>query len=183
MGRPRNFSRDGVLDKAIPIFWNKGFADTSLQDLERATGVNKSGLYTEFQDKEDLFVASLERYVQTRGGEILVSKPLGWNNVETFLRLALGCSADQKGCFAVNSMRELAGLPRAALDVILGSQHKLKRLITKNIAAGQPKIDPATAADVVLTFFNGLCIEQNLNSSKASTERKLKSVMRVIRNS
>src|SRR6267154_6329238 len=165
MGRRKLFTREDVLNKTIPVFWKHGLAETSVQDLERATGVNKSGLYTEFQDKEDLFVASLERYVQTRGGEILVSKPLGWNNVETFLRLALGCSADQKGCFAVNSMRELAGLPPAALDVILGSQQKLKRLITKNIAAGQPKIDPAIAADVVLTFFNGLCIEQNLNSS------------------
>ncbi len=183
MARPKKFSRDGVLDKAIPVFWKRGFADTSLQDLERATGVNKSGLYTEFRDKDDLFVASLQHYVETRGGEILVSEPRGWNNIEEFLRLAFGCSADQKGCFAVNSMRELAGLPPAALDVILASQRRLKHLIARNVAVELPKIDPASAADVVLTFFNGLCIEQNLNRSKASTERKLQSLMRVIRNS
>jgi AcrR family transcriptional regulator len=56
MGRPKNFSREQVLEKAMPIFWKRGFSDTSLQELERATGVNKSGLYTEFRDKEDLFV-------------------------------------------------------------------------------------------------------------------------------
>jgi TetR/AcrR family transcriptional regulator, copper-responsive repressor len=54
MGRPKNFSREEVLEKGMPVFWKHGFADTSLQDLERATGVNKSGLYTEFRDKEDL---------------------------------------------------------------------------------------------------------------------------------
>ena len=35
MGRPKNFSREEVLEKAIPVFWKKGFADTSLQDLEK----------------------------------------------------------------------------------------------------------------------------------------------------
>ena len=46
MGRPKSFSREEVLEKAMPVFWKHGFADTSLQELERATGVNKSGLYT-----------------------------------------------------------------------------------------------------------------------------------------
>ena len=54
MGRPKNFSRKGVLEKALPVFWRRGFADASLHELEVATGVNKSGLYSEFKDKEDL---------------------------------------------------------------------------------------------------------------------------------
>src|SRR6266446_3346573 len=45
MGRPKNFNRKGVLDRAIPVFWKHGFANTTLQHLEEATGVNKSGLY------------------------------------------------------------------------------------------------------------------------------------------
>src|SRR5271154_6814880 len=62
MGRRKLFTREDVLDKAIPVFWKHGFAETSLQDLEQATGVRKSGLYTEFKDKEDLFVESMRRY-------------------------------------------------------------------------------------------------------------------------
>ena len=53
MARPRNFSREGVLEKALPVFWKHGFADASLQEREKATGVNKSGLYSEFSGKED----------------------------------------------------------------------------------------------------------------------------------
>ena len=59
MGRPKNFSRKGVLEEALPVFWRRGFADASLHELEVATGVNKSGLYSEFKDKEDLFTQSL----------------------------------------------------------------------------------------------------------------------------
>src|SRR6202789_912784 len=83
MGRPKNFSREQVLEKALPVFWKHGFADTSLQELERATGVNKSGLYTEFRDKEDLFLACLRHYNEGQGKRgLLIRKPLGWNNVE-----------------------------------------------------------------------------------------------------
>jgi AcrR family transcriptional regulator len=59
MGRPKNFTRDAVLEKALLVFWRRGFADASLHELELATGVNKSGLYAEFKDKEDLFMQSL----------------------------------------------------------------------------------------------------------------------------
>ena len=74
MGRPKGFNREEVLEKAMPVFWKHGFADTSLQDLERATGVNKSGLYTEFRDKEDLFVACLRHYQESQGKRRLLTK-------------------------------------------------------------------------------------------------------------
>jgi AcrR family transcriptional regulator len=182
MARPKKFNREGVLDRAIPVFWKQGFASTTVQHLERATGVNKSGLYTEFKDKEDLFLASLERYVQTRGAEVLTAQPLGWSNIEKFLRLGFGCDDDQRGCFSVNSMRELALLPPEAREIVLTSQQKLTRLLIKNIEAEGPKLDSAIIADVVLTFFGGFCILQNLKGGKASSERKIRNLMQVVRN-
>ena len=61
MGRPKNFSREQALAKAMPVFWKHGFSHNSLQYLEQATGVNKSGLYSEFRDKEDLFTEETTR--------------------------------------------------------------------------------------------------------------------------
>ena len=106
MGRPKNFSREEVLEKAMPVFWKHGFSDTSLQKLERATGVNKSGLYPEFRDKQDLFVACLRHYLddQEKRG-LLTKEPLGWDNVEAFLKHGPLNEGEQKGCFSVNSMR------------------------------------------------------------------------------
>jgi AcrR family transcriptional regulator len=182
MGRPKKFNREDVLDRAIPVLWKQGFANTTVQHLERATGVNKSGLYTEFKDKEDLFLASLERYVQIRGAEVLTAQPLGWGNIERFLKLGFGCDEDQRGCFAVNSMRELAGLPAEAQEIISRAQQNLTRLLIRNIEAEDPKLDPGIIADVVLTFFDGFCIIQNLKGGKASSERKIRNLMQVVRN-
>src|SRR5260370_13800715 len=100
MGRPKNFSREEVLEKAIPVFWKHGFADTSLQDLEKATGVNKSGLYTEFRDKEDLFVACLRHYLESQGKRVLLTKePLRCKNSETFLKTGPLNNGEHQWCF------------------------------------------------------------------------------------
>jgi TetR/AcrR family transcriptional regulator, copper-responsive repressor len=116
MGRPKSFSREEVLEKAMPVFWKHGFADTSLQELERATGVNKSGLYSEFRDKEDLFVACLRHYLESQEKRgFLTREPLGWKNVENFLKNGPLNKGEQQGCFSVNSMREFAILPDEAL--------------------------------------------------------------------
>src|ERR1700756_3410336 len=131
MARPRNFSREGVLEKALPVFWKHGFADASLQELEKATGVNKSGLYSEFSGKEELFLESLRFYLDRMQLGLLMVEPLGWDNVEQFLKLGPRSTEGQRRCFAVSSMRELAILPPAALG-ILG---QLKQLIAKNIEA------------------------------------------------
>src|ERR1700735_1021043 len=157
MGRPRSFSREEVLEKAMPVFWKHGFADTRLQDLERATGVNKSGLYAEFRDKEDLFVECLRHYLESQGKRGLLSKePLGWNNVEAFLKNGPLNKGEQQGCFSVNSMREFAILPDEAYEVVTENRALLQRLLARNIEAEEPRMPPSAVAEVVLSFFSGL---------------------------
>ncbi|NYF52724.1 TetR/AcrR family transcriptional regulator [Tunturiibacter gelidoferens] len=138
MGRPKRFSRE-VLEKAMPVFWKHGFADTSLQELEQATGVNKSGLYTEFRDKEDLFVACLQHYLDTQEKRgLLTTQPFGWNNVETFLKQGPYNKGDQQGCFSVNSMRELAILPGQTGEMMAEARTLLQRLLAMNIKPKKP---------------------------------------------
>src|SRR6266446_2413954 len=174
MGRPKGFSRQEVLEKAMPVFWKHGFADTSLQELERATGVNKSGLYSEFRDKEDLFVACLRHYLESQEKRGLLNKePLGWNNVETFLKHGPLNKGEQKGCFSVNSMREFAILPDEAHAIVAESRSRVHRLLATNIEAEKPRMDPDAIAEMVLSFFSGLCIESNLKTGKAAWTRKI----------
>jgi TetR/AcrR family transcriptional regulator, copper-responsive repressor len=181
MARPRNFSREGVLEKALPVFWKHGFADASLQELEKATGVNKSGLYSEFSGKEELFLESLRFYLDRMQLGLLMVEPLGWDNVEQFLKLGPRTTEGQKGCFAVSSMRELAILPPAAIEMLRQGRVQLKQLIAKNIEAEKPKADVNELASMVLTFFTGLSMEQNLKSSRAATGRKVDNLMQVLR--
>src|SRR6201987_1400234 len=159
MGRPKSFSREEVLEKAMPVFWKHGFSDTSLQDLERATGVNKSGLYTEFRDKEDLFVACLRFYLESQEKRGLLTKePLGWKNVETFLKNGPLSSGERQGGFFVNSMREFAILPDEAYGVVTENRALLQRLLAMNMEAEKPKMGASAISEMVLSFFSGLCI-------------------------
>ena len=182
MGRPKNFSREEVLEKAMPVFWKHGFADTSLQELERATGVNKSGLYTEFRDKEDLFVACLRHYLESQEKRgFLTREPLGWKNVESFLKNGPLNKGEQQGCFSVNSMREFAILPAEAYGVVTENRALLQRLLAMNIEAEKPKMAASAIAEMVLSFFSGLCIERNLKSGKTSSNRKIENFMTALR--
>jgi TetR/AcrR family transcriptional regulator, copper-responsive repressor len=182
MGRPKLFIREGVLEKALPVFWRQGFADASLHELELATGVNKSGLYSEFKDKEDLFIQSLQYYLENLEKKgLLTSQPLGWNNIERFLKTGPCNLEGQKGCFAVSSMREFAILPPEAAGIITRSRNKLKQLIAKNIEVERPKIDAGSLAELVLTFFTGFSMEHNLSSSRRSIVRKIDDLMSILR--
>ena len=62
MARPREYDRDEVLEKAMRVFWAKGYACTSVQDLVTAMGINRGSLYAEFGDKEGLHFAALGRF-------------------------------------------------------------------------------------------------------------------------
>jgi AcrR family transcriptional regulator len=182
VGRPKKFSREEVLEKAMPVFWKRGFSDTSLQALERATGVNKSGLYTEFRDKEDLFVACLRRYLESQEERGLLTKePLGWKNVESFLKNGPLNQGEQQGCFSVNSMREFAILPDEAHGVVAENRALLQRLLAMNIEAEKPRMAPSAIAEMVLSFFSGLCIERNLKPGKASSNRKIDNFITALR--
>jgi AcrR family transcriptional regulator len=187
IGRPKHFSRAEVMGKSIPVFWQHGFASTSLADLEAATGVNRSGLYTEFRDKEDLFLASLGHYIATSGlTNVLATEPLGWTNVEKYLQMGLACWSGQKGCFAVSAMRELAILPPEARRIVAKSMKTVRRLLISNIQAEHtraehPGTDAASLADMTMTFFSGLSIEQNLATNAQAALKRIETYMRLVK--
>lgn len=63
VGRPRSFDQDLVLRQVMNAFWTHGYDATTMQQLERATGLHKGSLYKAFGDKHDLFIAALTRYL------------------------------------------------------------------------------------------------------------------------
>ena len=66
MGRRREFDEAVVVEQAMELFWLQGYKATSPQNLVDATGLSKSSLYATFNSKQGLFLAALERYVQTQ---------------------------------------------------------------------------------------------------------------------
>lgn len=66
MARPKTFNRAAVLQKAMEVFWRKGYEATSMQDLVEAMGINRGSLYDTFQDKRHLFLAAIAYYTNTQ---------------------------------------------------------------------------------------------------------------------
>ena len=67
IGRPREFDREAALDAAMLLFWRKGFAATSMNDLCDVMGVRSPSLYAAFGSKEALYIEAVEHYVRTWG--------------------------------------------------------------------------------------------------------------------
>jgi TetR/AcrR family transcriptional repressor of nem operon len=62
MASQRRFDLNHVLDQMVEVFWRKGYAATSIQELEAATNLNRPSLYAAFGGKEEMFLAVLRRY-------------------------------------------------------------------------------------------------------------------------
>src|SRR5208282_2738777 len=139
--------------------------------------------YTEFRDKEDIFVACQRHYLEGQGKRGLLTKePLGWKNIESFLKNGPLNKEEQQGCFSVNSMREFAILPDEAYGVVTENRTLIERLLVMNIEAENTTMAPSSIAEMVLSFFSGLCIERNLKSGKTSSNRKIDNFMTALRN-
>src|SRR6266849_1499164 len=63
LGRPRAFDADVALERAMHVFWAKGYQGAALSDLTRAMRINRPSLYAAFGDKEQLFRKVLDRYM------------------------------------------------------------------------------------------------------------------------
>jgi AcrR family transcriptional regulator len=63
-GRPRAFDADAALDRAMRLFWARGYEGTSLSDLTEALGINRPSLYAAFGNKEALFRKACARYLE-----------------------------------------------------------------------------------------------------------------------
>ena len=64
MGRPRSFDANEALDRALEVFWRRGYEGASLSELTEAMGITRPSLYAAFGNKEELFRKALDRYAQ-----------------------------------------------------------------------------------------------------------------------
>ncbi len=63
-GRSRTFDKQLALESAMRVFWSKGYAGSSLTDLTAAMGINKPSMYAAFGNKEQLFIKSMQNYIE-----------------------------------------------------------------------------------------------------------------------
>lgn len=112
-GRPLSFDRDAALDRVLPVFWRKGFASASLDDLAAAAELNRPNLAAAFGDKRGLYLATLSRFRENFVNEVGVALDRPGTlleNVDSFFELALSLYAKEGlGCFVFGTAPASAG--------------------------------------------------------------------------
>ncbi len=163
MGRPKEYDRAEVLERASELFWKKGYEGTHLQELVEITGLNRFSLYKEFGGKEGLFRAALDNYFAWLGdlGKVLFREPLGLQNIRDYLENVAGVRF-KYGCFLINTLSEKHLIESqtfsAVRDFIRGSERQLEANLRAAREAGEvsSKYDPSVLARFIVTFDIGL---------------------------
>jgi AcrR family transcriptional regulator len=109
-GRPREYDSDQALNRAAELFWRNGYAAVSLDDIARATGMNRPSLAAAFGDKRNLYLRTLERYRDTSRAQAanLLSNS---KSLRTFLRRFYAAAIDiylagedvALGCYSIGT--------------------------------------------------------------------------------
>ena len=111
MVRPREFDRDEALERATRVFWAKGYASTSTEDLLLAMNIGRQSLYNAFGDKRKLYLEALEQYQQTSTASHLERLSSSASPLAGIEALLLGLIADDDevralGCMGVGAVCE-----------------------------------------------------------------------------
>jgi TetR/AcrR family transcriptional regulator, transcriptional repressor for nem operon len=113
VARPREFEPNEALSKAMLLFWQKGYLNTSLDDLVQATGVSRYGFYHTFGDKQELFIKAMEHYAGTVINMVLGPMETPEASVPEirryfdFLLANAESSQEQAGCLIGNTAMEM----------------------------------------------------------------------------
>jgi TetR/AcrR family transcriptional repressor of nem operon len=182
MARPREFDADRALERAMEVFWVKGYEATSLDDLCEATGLSRSSLYGAFGDKHDLLLHSLERY-SLRGSARIAATLEAAPSLRDGLARVLNEFIDQivagpgrRGCFIGNCAAELARHDREAMARIKASLARNEGIFRNALKRAKARGEIAATADVdavarfLTSSFQGLRLVGKAQSDRAALE-------------
>ena len=119
MARQKEFEREEALQKAMEVFWSRGYEAASIQDLVEHMGINRQSLYDTFGDKHALYLKALDRYREVESRKLFELLERG-GSVKRALKQLFGGVVEgslgdgqRRGCFMGNAMSELAGRCKA----------------------------------------------------------------------
>lgn len=177
--RQRNFDLDAALDGAMEVFWVKGYATTSIDDLCQAMDIGRSSLYQAFGSKSQLLEIIIDRYTE-RAARLLSNtfaepQPFQTNVRKVLERFAQGAIAGnlRRGCFIGEMISEFpAGASRETrlleqkvriLKTVIEAEARLA--VKRNELSGD--IDPEKFAHFLFATIQGLRITGKIDPDEA----------------
>lgn len=158
----RQYDEEAVLGQATEVFWRRGFAATSVDDLVEATGLSRSSLYGAFGSKTGLFVRVVDHYRAMVSR--LVAQPPGLDPRRTLAAIferiidTNTAAGGPAGCLLTNACTEFATLPEEAQQQVLEGLRDMQTMFLAVLAeaAGNGQLDRTADLDRLARFYVGL---------------------------
>jgi TetR/AcrR family transcriptional regulator, transcriptional repressor for nem operon len=176
MARPREFDRDAALQRAMSVFWRKGYAATSTDDLLRAMNIGRQSMYDTFGDKHRLYLEALERYQRERVAENIrrlrsTTSPLAGIEALVIGIIASDKSVRERGCMGVGSICEFGNTDTDLVTLRARSGGAQHRALIERLRHAQAaneigaNVDIERAAHFVETTMFGLQVAAKAGAS------------------
>ena len=178
MARTKIFDEDLVLNKAMNLFWERGYNATSAQDLVDGLGISRSSLYDTYGDKHSLFVKALKQYQKERiDGSIKEGDDTA--DVEAYIRSLFEFAKEEalqdnrsRGCFMVNTAVEMAPVDEEVANIVNTIMFDFENAVCHAIEKGQAnglfttKHTARSLARFVFNSLNGLRVTVKFDASQ-----------------
>lgn len=165
MARNVEFNEEDAVQKAMEVFWEKGYNGASLRDLTDAMKINSSSLYNTIGDKQELFVRCVKRYTEIRRKDLQNRMDSMASPLATLLKYIDDAVAviisEANGCMAIKTAFEAATSdPRVKEILKADSEYAyqfLYSLIKKAMDQGELSTgeDPELLADYFISIWTG----------------------------
>jgi AcrR family transcriptional regulator len=192
MAGTKQFDEDEVLDRAMLLFWRRGFGATSMQDVAQATGVLRGSLYHAYGDKQALFLRVFGRYRTWFLASLraALDAPTAEEALRRYLRFAIetitAVDDDEvtRGCLTTKTATDETAMDdaiRAALRGLLDDvQQALADRLAQPDAAGRLALPPAAAARLVTTTTRGMVVLERVYRDVAQLEAVADDLLRLM---
>ncbi|HYX82323.1 MAG TPA: TetR/AcrR family transcriptional regulator [Gemmatimonadales bacterium] len=153
-GRPREFDRDKALERAMRLFWSRGYEATSISDLTKAMQITPPALYGAYGDKKMLFLEAVGRYERSAGcfaQKALTEEPTAELAIRRLLLDAVKFFTDPKnpkGCLIVLGATNCAIESIDIFEALTERRCAAEDAVRARIAAGQKAGELSDNADV-----------------------------------
>lgn len=184
-GRPKIFDEKEVIDKAIEVFWRKGYEAASAVELLQAMNIGKGSFYLSFKEgKKELFAKSLEQFSERELNKFRQAQAKSENPV-TFLKGFFLSMADvplerkSYGCYLGNGIIEMANIDEQTKEKASQLLYKLEKSFENIIKEAQQKkllkttASPEVLARHLINLWNGIHITQRMHSSDGKTKEMI----------
>ena len=180
-GRPRSFDELEALEKAIQVFWSKGYDGVTIDDLVDGMGVGRPSLYAVFGDKRTLFLRALRAYAEKKGAlaaKALLSPQALRASLASFMRQAVEFSTEEGsavGCLivCVAPVVDDAEVRQFVQKATAGAVAMVERRFRDGIGAGEIPSDFPVAARArqVIDLVHGLTMRAKMGSTRKTLLR------------